>query len=195
MAQKPDAKPEGAEPRLLRALLELAQFGPKMGAFARCEKLGEAKAAYVELYPETRSGVIGGNARHGKKAVTPSFAAFVAAKGGEGERSVQLYVSIYEKLTPESRASLRRNDYGAKMMHLRALSKLSPKAQARALDHLASVRAATLPEAVARVGEKAIRPPRLRPTEKRLLASIPSAALASELRHRGWYVEEGGGNG
>jgi len=191
MAVKRDTRRDGPEPRLVRVLMELAKFGPKMRPIERACKLGEAKAAYLELYPETRSGVIGGNARHGKKAVTPSFVAFVAAKGGEGERSVLLYVSIYEKLTPESRASLRRNDHGAKMMHLRALSKLSPKAQARALDLLDTGRAATLREAVAKVAGKADRAPRLRPSQRRALADLPTEELVAELRARGLTVQGG----
>lgn len=194
MAQKPDAKPEGAEPRLLRALLELAQFGPKMGAFARCEKLGEAKAAYVEIYPETGHGkwkLV--NASRNMRA--PSFAAFVTSKGWGSKSTVKIYVSIYEKLTPESRASLRLGDYGAKLTHLRALSKLSPKAQARALELMDTGRAVHLFEAVERASDKMPRASRLRPREKRLLAAIPSAALAAELRVRGWYVKEGGGDG
>lgn len=191
MAVKRDATREGPEPRLVRVLMELAKFGPKMRPIERACKLGEAKAAYVELYPETKVGMAGALARLGHKSETPSFRRYVAEQSGISTRSVELDVKMFTALTPESRARLLAAPRADKMTHLKALSGLAPKAQARALDLLDTGRAATLREAVAKVTGKADRAPRLRPSQRRALSDLPTEALVAELRARGLTVQGG----
>ncbi|RWR50590.1 hypothetical protein EOW65_06440 [Sinirhodobacter ferrireducens] len=185
MAVKRDTRREGPEPRLVRVLMELAKFGPKMRPIERACKLGEAKAAYVEIYPESS---VGGRL----KADEPGgFAAFVAKREQTSKKGINWYVMIFTNLMPDSRARLLAAPRADKMTHLKALSELAPKAQARALDLLDTGRAASLREAVAMVAGKADRAPRLRPSQRRALADLPTEALVAELRARGLTVQGG----
>ena len=189
MAAKQDQKAATPAPRHLLTLLELGTFNPKMGAFECCEKLGEAGAAYRMLYPGSEKP----GRRYSQRMM--GFASSVASRVGLSKQQINSYITIYAKLTPASRASLRQNDHGARLIDLRALSALSPKAQARALDLIDKGQSATLAEAIERAGKRPGIAPRLRPSEKRFLANLPSALLASELRLRGWHVTEGGEDG
>lgn len=177
--------PDGPEPRLVRVLMELAKFGPKMRPIERACKLGEAKAAYVELYPETV---------HGRGTTVDrivGFAGYVARREQTSKSDINQYIRIFTALTSESRARLLAAPRADKMTHLKALSELAPKAQARALDLLDTGRATTLREAVAKVTGKADRAPRLRPSQRRALADLPTEALVAELRARGLTVQGG----
>lgn len=167
------------EPGKLLALLELGTFNPKMGAFECCKKLGEAGEIYRKLYPGSDKP----GRRSGQRLI--GFALSVASRVGMSRQRINEYVTTYAKLTPASRASLRLNDHGATMKELRALAELSPKAQANALDLMNSSRAATMREALVRAGGTGVRLPR-----GQLLSTVPSAALAAELRARGWTVTE-----
>lgn len=185
MVVKRDTRREGLEPRLVRVLMELAKFGPKMRPIERVCKLGEAKAAYVELYPKSS---VGGRL---KADDTVGFAAYVARQEGTTKRGINLSIRIFADLTPASRTRLLAAPRADKMTHLKALSGLAPKAQARALDLLDTGRAATLREAVAKVTGKADRAPRLRPSQRRALSDLPTEALVAELRARGLTVQGG----
>jgi len=95
--------------------------------------LAERKAIYERLHPETRAGVAGAEAKHGRANEIISFAADTATRCGISRRTVELAVSIATRLAPEVRARLAGTEIARKQNELLALSKLPPEEQAAVL--------------------------------------------------------------
>ena len=161
-----------AEPRLVRVILELAKFGPKMTAFERCEKLAEAREAYVELYPKSQAP---GPRMSGAPI---GFARYVSEREGTSARGINLCCAIHAGLANAVLARLRLSSKGLTMQHLKGLAALPPDQQPAALDALLSGAA-----------------PRRRPARTRAaaldLTSVPSCDLIAEL----WRRETASGGG
>lgn len=102
--------------------------------YDRAAFLAKRKAIYERLHPETRGGVAGGKARQGSANVIFTFADATAEKVGLSKRTIQRAVTMFERLTPETRRRLRGTWILQKEGELNALSKLGPDDQSAALD-------------------------------------------------------------
>lgn len=74
----------------------------------RARALARRKEIYEIKHPETRAGVAGAEAKHGRATEKISFAADAAAKTGKTERAVRNSVRIGERLTPEAEAEAKK---------------------------------------------------------------------------------------
>ncbi len=98
--------------------------------------LAERKALYEKLNPETKAGVAGAEAKHGRANDIMSFAADTAERCGLTERTIQRAVAIATGLRPDIRQRIAGTFLARKQSGLLALVKLSPAEQAAALDLL-----------------------------------------------------------
>jgi ParB family transcriptional regulator, chromosome partitioning protein len=103
-------------------------------ALDRCHHLYELKQVYERMYPETRAGLAGANARYGVANEMFSFAKTTAEKIGLSGRAIQIAVSIWSKLTPETRAALRGTRIATKQSELKLLAAQDTRMQQRIMD-------------------------------------------------------------
>lgn len=103
-------------------------------ALDRCHHLYELKVVWERMYPETKAGVAGANAKHGHANEIFSFAAATAERIGLSQRSIQIAVKIWTGLAPQTRTRLRGTDLARKQTELKALTELSPVKQAKVMD-------------------------------------------------------------
>ena len=101
----------------------------ELNPFDRAAFLAKRKAIYERLHPDTRGGVAGGKARHGSATEMFSFADATAEKTGLHPRTIRRAVTMFERLTPETRKRLKGTQIMGKEGELNALSKLGPDDQ------------------------------------------------------------------
>lgn len=91
--------------------------------------LAARKAAYEELYPETKRGVAGALARHGEQRTEMSFADYMAAVTGQTSRQIRRVVSAGEALAREEVRALQSVAKLVKMNDLYELAKIGDDAE------------------------------------------------------------------
>lgn len=95
----------------------------------RATFLAERQAIYERLHPETRRGVAGAEAKHGRANEVVSFASETAERIGITKRTIQMAVSIATKLAPDVKAALVGTPLAMVQKELLALAKLPPAEQ------------------------------------------------------------------
>lgn len=116
-------------------------------ALDRCHHLYELKQVYERMYPETKNGGDHGNQHTGGRTKSfrsamddgePTaifgFAKVTADKVGLSERAIQIAVSIWSKLTPETREALRGTRIATKQSDLKLLAAQDTRMQQRIMD-------------------------------------------------------------
>ncbi|MEO0034383.1 MAG: hypothetical protein RLZZ501_406 [Pseudomonadota bacterium] len=98
--------------------------------------LAERKTIYERLFPETKAGVAGAEAKHGRATDIMSFAADTAERCGLTERSIRRAVAIASGLQLDVRARITGTGLAHKQSELLALIKLSRSEQHAVLDLL-----------------------------------------------------------
>ncbi|SBW09274.1 putative ParB domain-containing protein nuclease [uncultured Alphaproteobacteria bacterium] len=98
--------------------------------------LAERQRVYEELHPETKAGVAGAEAKHGRANDIVSFASDAAQKCGLTPRTIQRAVQIANGLTLATRQRVSGTPLATKQSELMALAKLTPAEQADALELL-----------------------------------------------------------
>ena len=88
------------EARLAEVMENLARG--ELIALDRCQHLYELKVVYEQMYPETRAGVAGANAKHGSANEIFSFAEHVAEQIGLSQRAIQIAVAIWKGLSKDT---------------------------------------------------------------------------------------------
>lgn len=109
--------------------------------------MAERKRVYLDAFPESAHGGDRGNQHSGgRQNETISFCQMIAEKRGVSRRSVEMYVSIGEKLTPYTVASLRATPM--KFKDLRELARLEGEEQETTAVHVAFHGAKNVKEAL-----------------------------------------------
>lgn len=103
----------------------------------RGNELSRRKEIYLALYPETKAGVAGAEAKHGRASEQSSFAEDTAEKTDVSKRTVEQYVQIAEKITPEVKAVIEDIDIADSKTDLLALARMEPEKQAVVAERLA----------------------------------------------------------
>ena len=98
--------------------------------------LAERQRLYEELHPETKAGVAGAAAKHGRATDIVSFASDAAKRCGLTDRSIRRAISIAKGLAPATRQRIAGTPLAEKQSELLALIKLTPDEQAAVLDLL-----------------------------------------------------------
>ena len=154
------------------SLLALVKLGMKVNLLFRCDVLASAKRAYLRLHPETGHGY---HRRHLKGATRPgppAFATYAAAKTGRSLSSIKRDITIWERLTPDSRDRLCGTDHSSKLGSLQLIAGLPADRQGAALDQLLSGPA------------QRTRRPKLKASCQVDLTHVPSRDLLAELLRR-----------
>ncbi len=99
--------------------------------------LAERKKIYEELYPETKAGAAGANARWHTTAKF-AFASETAERCGLSERSIQLAIQRYSRIAPDVREEIALTWLAHKGTELDALAKLEPDEQRKAVGMILS---------------------------------------------------------
>jgi hypothetical protein len=73
----------------------------ELSAADRARYTARRKAIYLEKHPETKRGVAGAEAKHGRATENFSFAAETAKKTGTSERIVHLHAERGEKIAAD----------------------------------------------------------------------------------------------
>lgn len=118
-------------------------------ALERAQALKRRKEIYEHLHPTTKAGHAGAEKKHRPANENISFARDTAAKTGKSDRSVQQYVEVAEKLSPEAAEIIRPTETAEKITELMELAKLPPKEQVKIAKKVAATG-----EAVAKVVKK-----------------------------------------
>ena len=114
----------------------------------RAEALARRKELYLLVHPETRRGVAGGKARHGKQqSETVSFARAVARRVRRTPRSVHHEIQIAREIPPDVRAVLHGTTIENRKRDLVYLARLPHEDQRRIATFIASGRAKRVREA------------------------------------------------
>lgn len=115
-------------------LLALVKIGTKVNVLERCRVLAEAKQVYITLHPETRKG--GKRKKLASRSGPPAFVRYAADLTGNSVRSIDLSISIWNGLSPDSRDRLSGLAISGNQRELQVLSRLPPDHQCAALDRL-----------------------------------------------------------
>ncbi|MEM6372341.1 MAG: ParB N-terminal domain-containing protein [Pseudomonadota bacterium] len=110
-------------------------------ALDRCHHLYDLKQVYERMYPQTKHGAASPKTQslrlsetHQSEPEVFGFAEAVAEQVGLSKRSIQLGVSIWANLVPESRTRLQGMTAARKQSELKQLADLSPVRQIKVLD-------------------------------------------------------------
>jgi len=99
----------------------------------RAVSLAERKRVYEELYPETKAGTAGAEARwHANEKF--AFASEAAEKIGVSRRSIEMAIFRFNKIVPDVREKIALTPIANKGTELDALAKLEPEEQRKAVD-------------------------------------------------------------
>ena len=136
-------------------------------ALEKAEQLERRKWIYEQKYPETKAGVAGADAKHGRATENVSFAEDTAKSTGYTERSIQYDVAIADGIPLDLRDKLRGTAQADSQEDLKALArrKNAPDVQRKAVKAVISGEAANL--------RKALK------TEPRITESLQSMAIGS----------------
>ncbi|MFK5979736.1 MAG: ParB/RepB/Spo0J family partition protein [Rhizobiaceae bacterium] len=127
---------ETDNPILEAQLLEIDEnlFRNPLKGLDRMRNLATRKKLYEEVYPQTKAGVAGANAKHGHANEILSFAEETAEKIGLGKRTVELDISIFNALSEDTIARVDGTEIAQKTSDLRKLGDNIHGMQKRILD-------------------------------------------------------------
>ncbi len=113
-----------------------------LSVLERSSFLGARKVVHEELYPETKAGVAGAEARHGRASGIIPFAESAAEKFGCSRSTVEKLVMIDQRLSDAARDAIQNTPAGQKLTELIALARLEPELQEKVAARLAAEDAA-----------------------------------------------------
>ncbi|GAK43628.1 nuclease [Tepidicaulis marinus] len=116
-----------AEARLMEIDENLCRH--ELNPLDRAAFLAERKAVYETLYPATKAGVAGANARHGSANDMMSFADDIAEKTGWSKRTIERHVRLHQRLDPQARKKIIGTDIARNQSELLSLVRFEPERQ------------------------------------------------------------------